>query len=422
MDNIKYYVAAFFALLSSLYLMLSHFKAKRSARILSEVSTDPLYHSHASSLSEYTPGSLNKSKVLSLASSLKKSCYINGDLQWFAENANFSKFVARDGLVLQSYALRQRSTTGIVIVFSCGWTETIMKYAHILRRFHQKGAEIFAFDMRGQGFSQSTGWASGLGGRVTHVESFNEYSKDLIDFVVKVVRVDVGPSRSLMYIGNSLGGLIGYIAQNSYVADDADNATHKKSGMNTDSRQLLFDKLVLICPCIQPRATEKPMCYGLEVLYWLTPRLLCDVPLIRLDRTSHPEFMTHDMEVLAWWEDFKLKASRQLLVAAPSMRWLNEVHRAGVSTYTQKNSYIIDHTDILVVTAGNDLMVCDEKILRFYKFIEVQPERRQETMRRHVVLKGARHELWIESSDYIENLLHEISDFVDGRNREVKEQ
>jgi alpha-beta hydrolase superfamily lysophospholipase len=415
------------------YLVCPYILRKRHVSIAVEPSSDPIFHQHASVLLGYKPGTLDRDMVIGLAATLSMS-RCTDDLVWFANNAIFSKFLANDGTVLQAYQLRRPKQSDVsisspAIVFSCGWTETILKYAHIIRRLYQQGAEIFAFDMRGQGFSQSTGWDEG---RVTHVERFAEYPQDLTHFVEQVVRPIVGSNRLLVYIGNSLGGLVGYTAQNYYKKKfSVDENETREKGIG-----LLFNKVILVCPCIQPAATEAPIGHFLHALHLMIPTAISHFPLVRFSRITDPENVSHDMDLIEWWEGFKRKASRQLIVTGPSARWLHEVHQAGVLTYKQKSA-IMDDTDVLVMSAGDDRLVSSEKIQCFFDFISTSsgesPMRavyevhnklgavKRETMlrisgsnavRRHVEYQGGRHELWIEDSKIVNSMLLEVFEFI----------
>jgi len=81
-----------------------------------------------------------------LAEEIGPSSQYSQDLLWFAEMAVFGVHVAHDGILLQSYKLRHRvqeeqeqeqeqgqaqeqTQQGDVYVFSCGWSETVLKYA-----------------------------------------------------------------------------------------------------------------------------------------------------------------------------------------------------------------------------------------------------------------------------------------------------
>ena len=172
------------------------------------------------------------------------------------DHATLFNFTTTDKLSLRALYIPPPSNASNheirIIVFSVGWTETFMKYLETFRYFSLKGYHIFAFDIRGQGFSEETSYNLGP---VTHVDAFQSYIDDLTLFVREVIFNYLKPSfggscnkyihRSaeqendqtcrdcaIYYVGNSLSGLIGIYAQSQ--------------------NPHLFDRLILMAPCLKP--------------------------------------------------------------------------------------------------------------------------------------------------------------------------
>jgi len=427
----------------------------RKQLLRSEHTDWDMYNSHAPPiLRKYheAPASMNQTMLAELSKLLGSDIY-SRDLAWFAENAVFGVHRTHDGFVLQSYKLKQpyAARQGHVYVFSCGWSETVLKYTAVIRRLYDSGASVYAFDMRGQGFSESTGWRDG---RVTHIGEF-EYAQDLQSFVLREVRPEVGAvgegtGRSLVYIGNSLGGLVGISAQLTHAhahsadtdtdnTDNTDNSpsagTASASAGKPGKAAVLFDKLVLVAPCIQPAAAGPFLGAVLEALYWAVPPLR-DALMLRVKRKTLPKDASHNEEFLDWWEAFRRLAPRQLIIAGPSVGWLRNVYQAGVATYTQKGIHV-DHTDVLVISGTSDLLVSTDKIHAFYDHISELPAGQTKYMqdahtspdrpvflfaehsvsstnahRRHVVIQDGRHELWAETLPVVDLMLEEVRAFV----------
>ncbi len=413
------HIIPFYIIIIGILIVL---RSGRKVSLISQKAFNPIYFEHAPSLEKYhfKPASLNESIIHDLVSSMNKSPY-NQDLSWFASQTIFESYVTRDGLHLQVYkTISDANKYGPVYVFSCGYTETVLKYSLIIRKLFEKGATVYAFDMRGQGFSESTGWNDG---RVTHIENIADYTTDLQDFVDNIVvpETQLDGKRPIIYVGNSLGGLVGIMAQNTYT-----DKNHK--------RPTLFDKLVLVTPCIQPTSTNAVVGHIVESLYWLFP-VARDALIARLQKSSPPEDMSHNVLFIEWWENLRRLASRQLVVAGPSLGWIRSVYQAGVMSYTSKGAGL-DNADILVLSAGSDTVVSLDKIHAFYEFVsggvqstsgmphgfeshgifdlktETRMTKKSNSLRRHIVVKECRHEMWAESSTIVNLVLEEVHAFV----------
>jgi alpha-beta hydrolase superfamily lysophospholipase len=401
--------------------------------------TAPHYFEHLPILTNYKPGTLNSSFAYELFKDLPSSVY-SDDVNWFISKVSFQEYKAHDGTTLQSYKIKHeiKQKKSFAIVFSTGFSETIVKYASVIKQLHEMGGDVYSFDLRGQGFSQTTGWNDG---RITHIDSFSDYTKDLQDFVENVVRkeskVNSFEQKDLpvIYMGNSLGGLIGYQSHNKFKGNHA-----------------LFDKLILVVPCIQPSVITLKHSILIEVLYWIVPNFLSDTLLVRIDyNLAKFDLNTSNAIFATFWDTMKNFCSRQLIFAGPSMRWLREVYRSGIDTYTNKGSPAVDNTDILVFTATNDTRVRNDMIEKFYEFISdgntpgsgylphlsrfVHPHRSKEqnvinsnlqmktqisyshvkatgAVRRHVKFLDTRHELLTEPTYVLEAVLSEVQQFL----------
>ena len=288
-------MASHMSLLSVLVCVLGLALTFRSERRRSaqEWSSLPIYAENHESMNfgSFVGGNLTKESLRILVDNFSSNEY-KKDYEWFVDIATFSPYYsARDGLSLQSYHIPQLDAKAVKfsLVFSTGYSETFVKYASTLRRLHDLGAEIHGFDMRGQGFSASTGWKEG---RITHITEFEDYSEDLQNFVTDVVQpsavrkgIDAAPR---YYMGNSLGGLIGYTAQMTYKGGRAD----KK----------LFDKLVLSVPCFGMAPVQQKEKALLKFLYSIVPtRLTALFPLVRLAHDKERDDLTSNMELFSMW-------------------------------------------------------------------------------------------------------------------------
>ena len=92
------------------------------------------------------------------------------------------------------------------IVFVNGINDNIFKYIETYHDLFTKGySPIYVMDHRGQGFSDRLGENP----EVIHVDSFEDYQKDLNTFINKIVLKDKQIDRHNLYaIGHSMGGAV----------------------------------------------------------------------------------------------------------------------------------------------------------------------------------------------------------------------
>ena len=187
------------------------------------------------SFANFKYGELNNSAIGVLAENLGPGRLQNA-LRWLSDRCELFTFTDDDGLILQGYFIpgnltlnsascEFESTSSLTtlrpIVFASGWTETTIKSAPALFDLHSMGHDIFAFDLRGQGFSDGPLYHNRTGRKISHVNSFDQFVHDLELFLSSVLpmkfhnytnncysdesRYKLVPS----YVGFSLSGLIG---------------------------------------------------------------------------------------------------------------------------------------------------------------------------------------------------------------------
>ena len=194
------------------------------------------------------------------------------------------------------------SRPNFVVVFSAGWTETFVKYFQFFEYIHVAGIPIFAFDLRGQGFSGHTAYNRGP---VTHIRSFDEYVQDLERFLVKIFEEFPSTPKNIIYVGNSLSGLIGLHLQ--------------------VRRPQTFSRIVLVAPCIKPL-----LGFGAATATLALRRLGLGSMLISRNKDSLDGLLiTHSLLNLRIWTDMRELAPR-LKIQGPTVSWVQEVHKAGI--------------------------------------------------------------------------------------------
>ncbi len=186
-------------------------------------------------------GSLTAEHLHHLADNIHQG-ELSKELHWFANKAILFTFKYLDDVIHQGYYIpgdlyqKALNTQQIQpceadgfcaavdtvikpVVFMAGWTESTVKYGNFLHELHDQGHDVFSFDLKGQGFSDSTKYTP-EGFKISHVTEFSEFVDDLAHFMGVVMpeqlhkhtnNVYVGHRIVPSYIGFSLSGLIGTV-------------------------------------------------------------------------------------------------------------------------------------------------------------------------------------------------------------------
>ncbi len=111
--------------------------------------------------------------------------------------------------IAYSYYIHPREKASIVI--SHGFCEFEGKYKELIYYFYQEGYSVFFINHRGHGYSQRAvkDWDK------VHVNSYNEYTADLLLFMKKIVRVKSLTHKYFLF-AHSMGGAIGALFLEQY--------------------------------------------------------------------------------------------------------------------------------------------------------------------------------------------------------------
>ena len=247
-----------------------------------------------------------------------------------------------------------------------GRTEFIEKYFETIADFRRRGFSVATFDWRGQGGSDRL-----IGnGRLGHVDRFEDYWTDLSGFYRNILLPDCPPPFYL--VGHSMGGLASLFA-----------------GIND---RMMFDRIFLSAPMValdrQP-LSMKGMARLTETLSFLG---LGHMPVARrADKPpSEASFpgnpLTGDLIRYRRSVDV-IRARPELEIAAPTIRWAASAF--GAMAEAARDDFPAGiRVPLLMLAAARDKVVSTAAI--------EQLGLRMRTGR-HVVIAGARHEMFMET-------------------------
>merc|ERR1711871_1865046 len=157
----------------------------------------------------------------------------------------------------------------------------------------------------------------------------HEKCQELIDCMDRVVKEDArrcgGTSRpEPFFVGNSMGGLIGYMTQRLF-SDLSVAPTAEKERARNEGK--LFSKLALIVPCIMPKGVNYLHRAFIMVLSYITPEWWQkSAPFIELQEMNlENHYLSHDKTFMSYWYTLRLLTSRWLISSGGSLnftRWL----------------------------------------------------------------------------------------------------
>lgn len=247
-----------------------------------------------------------------------------------------------------------------------GRTEFIEKYFETVADFRRRGFAVATFDWRGQGGSERL-----IGnGKLGYVDRFEDYWCDLKSFHGEILLPDCPPPYYL--VGHSMGGLVSLFA-----------------GIN---HRLMFDRIFLSAPMVALDRQPLSMAGMARVTETLSFLGLGRMPVGRrqdkpMSETTFPgNPLTGDL--IRYMRSVEVMRARpDLEIGTPTVRWaaaaFGAMAEAGEDRFPGRIKI-----PLLMLAAARDEVVSTAAI--------EQLGLRMRTGR-HVVLAGARHELFMET-------------------------
>ena len=283
------------------------------------------------------------------------------------EGARVGYFTTSDKVRLR-YGLfaRQGERARGTVVLVHGRTEFIEKYFETITDFQKRGFAVATFDLRGQGGSDRL-----IGNRkLGYVEHFDDYWTDLRDVHAGVVLPDCPPPYYL--VGHSTGGLVGLLA-----------ATRDR---------LMFDRVFLSAPMVSLPGLPFSLKWTSRMINALRFLGLSQVPVGRRAEKAQSEAgfegnpLTADKTRYMRTVDI-LAARADLFCGYPTLAWIGSalaaMRRANADEFPQSLKIPVfmcaGSRDGVVETAATEVLGLRLKAGH------------------HVVIPGARHELFMET-------------------------
>lgn len=247
-----------------------------------------------------------------------------------------------------------------------GRTEFIEKYFETIQDFRKRGFAVATFDWRGQGGSDRL-----IGNRrLGYVDQFDDYFTDLKSFHGEILLPDSHPPYYL--VGHSMGGLVSI---NAAVKD-----------------RLMFDRIFLSSPMVSlpglplsMRGMARATAFGSFLgLGRLPVGRSADKPLSEMDFAGNA--LTSDAPRFMRMVDV-IKARPDLEIGQPTLRWLAAATSAMADAADERFPAQIK-IPMLILAAARDEVVATSATEQLGLRLRTG---------RHMVVPGARHELFVEN-------------------------
>jgi lysophospholipase len=267
------------------------------------------------------------------------------------------------------------------IVISHGFTECIEKYMEVIYYFTREGYSVFVMEHRGHGRSGNLGTNNKS---QINVEKFDYYINDLKYFIDKEVKIN--NSKDLYLFAHSMGGTIG--------------------AMFIEKYPLYFSKVILSAPMLQIAIGKVP---------GIIARFIAKVALIfgkgdNFILGNVPYDGTYDFFLASTSNESRynyyyreIVGNKKIQRGGGSFRWLYESLNA-IKYILKKENIMKIKSKILLFQAEKDELVGEGGIKKFS---------RRCTTCKLIKFKGAKHELYLENNDILEEYLDSIFKFLE---------
>jgi lysophospholipase len=270
--------------------------------------------------------------------------------EWWDNHVVFSKF-NRQGIDIMcaSFVNTSHKCKGN-IVFITGWSETFLKYPHLIKSLYEQGYSVYTYDHQSQGLSgrrlpeQQSTW----------VNSFEDYVDDFVFFVTNITREST--KLPIYLVAHSMGGLI---------------ASTAMSRLPT-----LINRAVLCAPMFRNKCGLKVFNYKnplpQPIAYWLT-FLSCKIGLGTMhalgffkEKSSNELISTLNVATsctkkLMNWQLLRQKYP-QIMATCPTNDWVLQSFKAQ-NKFSTRHEFV--KTNVCILSAGYDYFVYNRALTMF---------------------------------------------------------
>ncbi len=302
-----------------------------------------------------------------------------GNKQWRSQHVVQGDFAAYDGLPIRYYHASQQDAAKGCIVMLHGYCGFWGKFHEMVEYYWCAGYEVFFIEHRGHGYSGR----QIDGDDLVHVNSYNDYTRDIHQFMTEIVKPLIGDLKCIMF-AHSMGGAIGALYLEQYPE--------------------VFDAAILSSPMFEIRTG------GTSKL--LVKLLLAKIKLLRQEKQPFPGGNAWD-GIPNYDKSSAMSEPRYMYIFKQRLedshyhtsRMSNGWGYASFRTTPRilKDAHKID-IPILLLTSGNDALVDPEG---HYRFANSTPTTE------FVIYEGAKHELYNGTDEILEDYYSRIFEFIE---------
>ena len=298
--------------------------------------------------------------------------------QWRESHVTEGQFTSYDGLSIRYYHAPQDNSPKGCIVMLHGYCGFWGKFHEMAEYYWFAGYEVFFIEHRGHGYS----------GRqideadIVHVNSYNDYTQDIHQFMTEVVKPHIGNLPCIMF-AHSMGGAIGalYLEQHPGV----------------------FDAAILSSPMFGIKTDGTPK--------FLISLMLAKIKLLRQEKLPFPGGKRWN-GIPTYEKSSAMSEARYTYIfnqrLEDSHYHTNMMSNGwGYASFRTTPKILKDagkiDIPVLLLTSGNDALV-DSK--SHYKFAYSTPNTE------FVIYEGAKHELYNGTDEILEDYYRRIFGFL----------
>ena len=269
---------------------------------------------------------------------------------------------------------------GTVLVIH-GFTETAFKFSELIYSLLQNGYNVVAYDQRGHGRS----WRSEIvkDNTLVHVDHFSDYVRDM-EIIVDTVIAKL-PKPWLLF-SHSMGGAV--------------------SGLYLEKHPDTFSRAAFCSPMIQANTgistiVVKLLCHGAKLIGKGGSRVFISKPYTQ--KETFEESVATGRERFEWYENIRF-ITKEYQTNGPSYAWTLESVRV---------------TAKLLAPGAPERIACPVRLYTAELDNTVMPDAQKRFISRikngsHVIVKGAKHEIYRSTDDVLFPWWHDVLTFLKG--------